>query len=307
MNCIKPIDLYIKSQKRTIKVPCGKCLCCKQTRSRSLAWACQTFFYELSKNSIPSSFATLTYSEENVPIFGKNKKYTLRKRDFQLFLKRVRKFISKDNPGTRFKYLASGEYGSTSVLPRPHYHVIFFGLDASYVRLLCNRFWSVFDFGLSDVKPASSGAIGYVIKYCQKTNNNLKDLYDSEGVERPFLLHSIEIERYYMERNLHRIQDNNFSDNFFGKDFPIPSYFRKKYDIFKNFDPSGYLVESTAKAKLAGFSSLYDYDIYLSNVRAQQLIAKANISGDPIDRPDLLAFSKNSKGFSEEALDKIPF
>lgn len=307
MLCIQPIDLYIKSQKRNIKVPCGRCICCKQTRSRSLSWACQTFFYELSKNNIPSSFATLTYSEENVPTFGRNKKYTLRKRDFQLFLKRVRKYISKHNPNAKFKYLASGEYGSTSALPRPHYHVIFFGLDASYVRLLCNRFWSVSDFGLSDVKPASSGAIGYVIKYCQKTNNNLKDLYDSEGVERPFLLHSINIERYYMERNLQRIQDNNFSDNFFGKNFPIPSYFRKKYDVFKNFDPSSFLSESTVKAKLAGFSSLYDYDLHQSGILARQLISKATRSGDPIDRPDLPFVSEKLKGLAEDALDEIPF
>lgn len=305
MNCIKPIDMYIKSQKRSIKVPCGKCICCRQTHSRSLAWACQTLFYSLAKHNIPSSFVTLTYSEEHVPKF--KDRYTLKKRDFQLFMKRVRKHFSHLEFAPKFKYLACGEYGNNSVLPRPHYHIIFFGIDATVARSLCNLFWSVYDYGMSDCKPASSGAIGYVIKYTTKSATNLKFLYDSEGVEPPFICHSVNLESLYMSENLQRIQDNNYSDNFFGKEFLIPSYYRKKYDVFKNFSPAAYIAAATEQAKLSGFSSLYDFDLHQSVVRARQLIAKATRSGDPVDRPDLPSVFEKSKGLAENALDEIPF
>lgn len=62
-----------------------------------------------------NSFVTLTYDEEHLPPDG-----GLRYRDFQLFMKRVRKRF----PGTRF-YMC-GEYGDLH--KRPHYHAALFGL-----------------------------------------------------------------------------------------------------------------------------------------------------------------------------------
>lgn len=60
---------------------------------------------------------TLTYSPENLPPGG-----SLRYRDFQLFMKRLRKRF-----GVRVRYFVCGEYGEN--LERPHYHACLFGID----------------------------------------------------------------------------------------------------------------------------------------------------------------------------------
>lgn len=73
-------------------------------------------------------FLTLTYADEYLPVYmykienGKQYKgISLRKKDLQDFWKRLRKHYK-----CSCKYLACGEYGSTT--ERPHYHAIVFGL-----------------------------------------------------------------------------------------------------------------------------------------------------------------------------------
>ncbi len=72
---------------------------------------------------------TLTYDDEHLPINDYvdsdgviHGKPTLRKRDVQLFLKRLRKNYKYDN---HIKYFCCGEYGGKTF--RPHYHLIIFG------------------------------------------------------------------------------------------------------------------------------------------------------------------------------------
>lgn len=59
-------------------------------------------------------FITLTYNDENLPEHA-----SLKKRDFQLFLKRLRRQIGP------FRFFSCGEYGSN--FGRPHYHALIFG------------------------------------------------------------------------------------------------------------------------------------------------------------------------------------
>ena len=127
------IDCYIdfvsaaaeKVSKDWQEIPCGKCIGCRLEYSKQWANRC------LLENQYHESsyFITLTYDEEHVP-----RTYypdpetgeafpalTLRKRDFQLFMKRLRK-----QTGQELRYFAAGEYGSKTM--RPHYHAIIFGL-----------------------------------------------------------------------------------------------------------------------------------------------------------------------------------
>src|SRR3954449_8205389 len=88
-------------------LPCGQCIGCRLERSRQWAMRC----VHENKMHPRSSFVTLTYDDKNIPPAG-----SLSKRDFQLFMKRLRK--SQSNP---LRFFACGEYGETT--HRPHYHV----------------------------------------------------------------------------------------------------------------------------------------------------------------------------------------
>ena len=84
-----------------LKIPCGRCIGCRLERSRQWAIRCvhEASLYERN------CFITLTFSPEHFP-----KDRSLNKRDFQLFIKRLRK---KFGPGVR--YFHCGEYGEQCV------------------------------------------------------------------------------------------------------------------------------------------------------------------------------------------------
>lgn len=116
-----------RSVSEFIEVPCGNCTACRLAYSRDWANRCSL---ELGYHK-SAYFVTLTYSPDFVPrvdyIDGSTgellEALTLRKRDFQLFMKRLRKRFSDQH----IRYFAAGEYGSKTF--RPHYHAIIFGLE----------------------------------------------------------------------------------------------------------------------------------------------------------------------------------
>lgn len=89
-----------------IVVPCGKCFECLQAASNDWAYRCSLEAEKYKDNC----FVTLTYA---------NTDGVLHKRDLQLFLKRLRKFL---NP-LKIRYFGCGEYGSKG---RPHFHLCIF-------------------------------------------------------------------------------------------------------------------------------------------------------------------------------------
>lgn len=94
-----------------LQLPCGQCVGCRLERSRQWAMRCM----HESQMYDGSSFVTLTYDDEHLPDEG-----GLCYRDFQLFMKRVRKRLGP----TRF--FMCGEYGEQ--FSRPHFHAALFGL-----------------------------------------------------------------------------------------------------------------------------------------------------------------------------------
>lgn len=109
----------------SVAIPCGKCLGCRMDYSRR--WA-DRMILELD-HSKKGLFVTLTYNDENVPLvfdeFDNVAGLTLRKEDFQLFMKRLRS--RKKFEDREIRFFACGEYGSNT--KRPHYHAIIFGID----------------------------------------------------------------------------------------------------------------------------------------------------------------------------------
>lgn len=107
MRCIKP---FVTAEHA---FGCGQCMPCRVNRRRT--WMHRIILEARCHAS--SSFVTLTYNEENVPVDG-----SLRPDDLTKFLKRFRRrFDSKE-----YRYFAVGEYGDQS--GRPHFHLALFGL-----------------------------------------------------------------------------------------------------------------------------------------------------------------------------------
>ncbi len=119
MPCLTPITLVRKKPKFdgsiTDIVPCGRCPQCLIRRQNDWCFRLQ----EEQKISISSSFITLTYEEDNLP-FSENGLMSLKVRDHQLFIKKLRYKVK-----TKIKYFACGEYGAIN--GRPHFHLIIFG------------------------------------------------------------------------------------------------------------------------------------------------------------------------------------
>lgn len=116
---------------RITKLPCGQCIGCRLERSRQWAVRCM---HEAQMHK-HNAFITLTYHPDHLPPGG-----TLEHRDFQLFLKRLRKAITanlRQRPGRpaaaalaalqeKIGYYMCGEYGDEG---RAHYHACLFGVD----------------------------------------------------------------------------------------------------------------------------------------------------------------------------------
>lgn len=162
MPCYHPLEAYrladggisFAQLKRhdvvgSIDIPCGRCVGCRLERSRQWALRCvhEAKFHEAN------CFVTLTYDAEHLPAGG-----SLRHRDFQLFLKRLRKHVCPK----RVRFFMCGEYGEQ--LGRPHYHGCFFGLDfpdrryagktqsgaEKFTSETLNRLWGLGDTQVSD-------------------------------------------------------------------------------------------------------------------------------------------------------------
>jgi len=100
-----------------IDIPCGQCIGCRLEKSRQWAIRC---VHEASLYD-DNCFLTLTYDDNNIP-----EDYSLNKRDFQLFMKKLRKRFPRDKENN-IRYFHCGEYGEK--LQRPHYHSCIFNFD----------------------------------------------------------------------------------------------------------------------------------------------------------------------------------
>lgn len=100
-----------------ITVPCGKCEVCQSSQRNDWFVRCYFEYLNCKKQGFNTYFYTLTYSDEHLPKY--NSINVFRKRDIQLFLKRLRR-----NLGFPVKYMITCEYGE--LYGRSHYHALFF-------------------------------------------------------------------------------------------------------------------------------------------------------------------------------------
>lgn len=157
LRAADPVD-----RDQQIDLPCGKCIGCRLERSRQWALRCVHEASLYDRNV----FITLTYSDEELPPGG-----TLVKRDFQLFMKRLRKKF-----GEGIRYYMCGEYGEK--YSRPHFHACLFNCDFPDRRLVGSRNgFNYFDSeilselwgkGLCRIGDVTFESAAYVARYVTK-------------------------------------------------------------------------------------------------------------------------------------------
>lgn len=145
------------------KVPCGQCIGCKLERSRQWALRCK---YEAQLHD-DNCFITLTFDDDHLP-----SDYSVNVRDFQLFMKRLRKKFS----GQTIRFFHCGEYGDDNL--RPHYHAILFGFDFPDKSLFRvnngNRLYrseileNLWPYGFCTIGAVTFESAAYVARYCLK-------------------------------------------------------------------------------------------------------------------------------------------
>lgn len=154
--------LYEKAQnnEHAFIVPCGQCIGCRLERSRQ--WAIrisqEASLYE------QNCFITLTYMDKCCPS-------SLVLRDFQLFMKRLRK---KYGNGIRFFHC--GEYGDLN--GRPHYHAALLNFDFPDKKLyfssngfnyyLSESLSNLWPFGIHLISDLTYDSAGYIARYVLK-------------------------------------------------------------------------------------------------------------------------------------------
>lgn len=145
-----------------LQVPCGQCVGCRLEKSRQWALRCM---HEASLHE-DNCFLTLTYNDENLPQYN-----SLQLRDFQLFMKRLRKQY-----GSGIRFFHCGEYGEKN--GRPHYHAIVFNFDFPDKELLTVRndhrlyrsdaLDSLWGLGFCSIGDVTFDSAAYVARYCLK-------------------------------------------------------------------------------------------------------------------------------------------
>lgn len=232
-----------------IKVPCGHCIGCRLDQSRH--WA-DRMMLELDHTK-KGIFLTLTYDDEHVPFteddLGEFGALSLRKRDLQLFFKRLRKAYK----GLELRYYAVGEYGSKTF--RPHYHAIIFGLNPEDIfanqpykknelgDLLYMSKWlqeDVWKNGICTYSEVNWKTCAYVARYVQKKIFRGYDLFvDKFGAEPEFSVMSRRpgLGAYYLDEHPELWRYSNIALKGSGQSVNIPKYF---LDKLKLTDPDLY-------------------------------------------------------------------
>lgn len=177
MRCTSPRTVGFKADGKTIswsqksfsrefatfQLPCGKCIECRLEYARQWAIRC---VHEAQMHS-ENCFITLTYDEAHL-VSPK-----LQYRDFQLFMKRLR----KANPNRQIGVFVTGEYGEKT--KRPHWHACIFGWnpsDAKYkyttdrgdTAFTSSHLTNLWGLGNAEFGSVTFESAGYVARYAAK-------------------------------------------------------------------------------------------------------------------------------------------
>lgn len=201
-------------------VPCGKCPACLARKRQE--WVVRNSIeFRHSKNAY---FVTITYGPQFLPV-GVNGKPTLVKRDFQLFVKRLRDRIKP----YKIRFFGCGEYGDKGL--RPHYHLIIYNWPEEIFDIddYISSSWNMHqDANAIEVRRLTDErAINYVCKYTLKLHDH------DDRDQRPFMLCSrrpaIGSQEVVARAKFEEVTPQMTYTLCDGVHAPVPRYFRNTY------------------------------------------------------------------------------
>lgn len=289
MPCYRPREAFVppeggrlrffdRGDGRPVTIPCGWCVGCRVDKSKSwtIRALCESKLHE------QNWFATLTYAPEFVP-------RELVRRDWQLTAKRLRKAAGP------FRYMVVGEYGEN--LGRPHFHVIFFGLQLSdlkpWRKSHGHQVWrsavldAAWGMGIAEIGSLSVDSAAYVCGYIQKkivgemaeshyaaVDGETGELFHREPEfmlmsRRPGIGHDW-LSRYHPE--VYGVRDGVVVPG--GQVFKPPSYFDRVAERL-GVDIEGVKWERQVRAS----SPECRFECTEDRLRVRELVAKARLAG----------------------------
>lgn len=269
-----PSDRYDDPLIEHVQIPCRKCLGCREAYARQ--WAIRA---QLEAVYFPNSswFVTLTYDDANLPwAFDGFSLPTLRKRDWQLFMKRLRKAF-----GVGIRFLACGEYGEKT--GRPHYHAVLFGVDFSDLRPFRNKGSNLYytsdkmarlwPYGQHLIARYEFHTGAYVAKYLKKTGES-DDAEVDDPREKTFLLASRNpaLGKRYFDEHMEEILETDKICLPGGFVSNPPIYF----DYLLNRDHRALSLDVKARRRFlaslnVGFDDTSDLDLYTYLRRLEEI------------------------------------
>ncbi len=230
MACDTPLLIVRKGEllkgklyNHDVQVPCGKCPPCK--RRRISDWVFRLM--EEDKYSSSSYFITITYTNDFVPMTTNKRWMTLNKKDWQDYMKRLRKAQSKTHPHLKIKYYMVGEYGG--ITSRPHFHAIIFNVSNPDI-ITSSWHKEGVSMGDVDIGTVSGASIAYTAKYIDKESSIPYGPSDlrigqfstmSHGLGDSFLTDGV-IKYYHADLKRYYVTTQN------GCRIALPRYYRNK-------------------------------------------------------------------------------
>lgn len=274
--CNNPVFKRIKGHLKdyTIKRPCGGCLGCRF--DNLMLWTARNNFEWVRSRS---AFVTFTYDDNHL-FFKDNFVYpSIDKMAIHKYIDNLRHKIK-----VPFSYYGCSEYGG--MFKRPHYHILFYGLDFFDNRKLFESTWKN---GYIKSLPVLRGGVRYVCDYV--TEHLTGDLaikeFDEQGLERPYMSNSKGLGSDLFLAHAEEIADTG-NLKLGSRVVPVPVYYRNLCMDFSIKNISNKIENilfkyhhSLDKARRAGFSSLDDYVRYKTSTAEKALLTSFQKNGKP--------------------------
>lgn len=258
-------------------LPCRGCDSCLQCKQRE--WSFRLWAEHQTYHGKPSSFLTLTYSNEFLPPGG-----SVCNDHISSFIKRlkshVRYHVSEDD-ACSIRYYGVTEYGTQNY--RPHIHIIVFGYQfpdlvfhekrGAHILYTSQKLSSLWPYGHSSSGSVLPQSISYVAGYCLKKSANrmvdvLQDLEEEDHrmSKRPGIGHD-----WILQYASDVLRDGYIV--FGNSKIKIPSYFDKVLE--RNFPDEFLLLKQKRKEYV---DELLPVDIFpILEARAKRVKSLLNL------------------------------